>query len=278
MSEHATQVSAYPPIAVTIAGSDSSGGAGIQADLKTFAAQGVYGASVITALTAQNTQGVLGIHRVPAAFVTQQIDGVYSDLDASATKIGVLGQLSIVTAVAEGLRRWKAANIVLDPVIISTSGRRLASRDAVEAMRIVLFPVAALITPNLDEAASLLDESLAADESAMIRQGEKMMRLGAGAVLVKGGHAGGSDSVDILIDASGFTRFSARRIATQNAHGTGCTLSSAIAAQLAKGVSLREAVGAAKTYLTGAIASADKLKIGSGRGPLHHFHALWREE
>jgi hydroxymethylpyrimidine/phosphomethylpyrimidine kinase len=269
-------VSAHPPIAVTIAGSDSSAGAGIQADLKTFAAQEVYGASVITALTAQNTRGVLTIHRVPPAFVTREIDAVYSDLAVSATKIGMLARAAIVTAVAEGLRRWKAANIVLDPVIVSSSGRRLASRDAVGAMKGALFPLAKLITPNLDEAAALLGEGLAADENAMVRQGEKLMRLGAGAVLVKGGHAEGSDSVDILVDASGATPFRARRIETQNTHGTGCTLSSAIAAGLAKGLSLRDAVDAAKAYVTAAIAAAAELKIGAGHGPLHHFHASWR--
>jgi hydroxymethylpyrimidine/phosphomethylpyrimidine kinase len=261
---------------VTIAGSDSSGGAGIQADLKTFAAQEVYGASVVTALTAQNTRGVLAIHRVPPAFVTQQIDAVYADLDVSATKIGMLSRAGIVTAVAEGVRRWKAANIVLDPVIISTSGRRLASRDAVAAMKGVLFPLTRLITPNLDEAAALLGEGVATDEDAMIRQGKKLMRLGPDAVLVKGGHAESSDSVDILVDASGVARFRARRIETQNTHGTGCTLSSAIAARLAKGLSLHEAVDAAKAYVTAAIAAAAELKIGSGHGSLHHFPGSWR--
>jgi hydroxymethylpyrimidine/phosphomethylpyrimidine kinase len=278
MSEPAIPVHAYPPIAVTIAGSDSSGGAGIQADIKTFAAHGVYGASVITALTAQNTRGVLAIHAVPPGFVTQQIDAVYSDLAVSATKIGMLARASVVTAVTEGLRHWKAANIVLDPVIISSSGRRLASRDAVAAMLRDLFAIATLVTPNLDEAAALLGESVAGDESEVIRQGEMLMRRGAGAVLVKGGHAGGAESVDILVEPSGATRFPARRSSTRNTHGTGCTLSSAIAAQLAKGLSLREAVAVAKAYLTDAIGAADRLRIGSGHGPLHHFHASWRED
>ena len=268
-------MSTYPPIAVTIAGSDSSGGAGIQADLKTFGALGVYGASVITALTAQNTRGVFAIHQAPPSFVTREIEAVYSDLDVSATKVGMLAQAGIVKAVAETLRRFEARNLVLDPVIISTSGRRLASRQAVEATKGLLFPLAKLATPNLDEAAALLGDSIATDESAMVRQAERLLGLGTAAVLVKGGHAQGAQSTDILVDASGVTRFGAPRIETKNTHGTGCTLSSAIAAHLAKGLDLRESVGAAKDYVTAAIAAADRLRVGSGRGPLHHFHAFW---
>ena len=262
------------PIAATVAGSDSSGGAGIQADLKTFAALGVYGASVITALTAQNTRGVAAIHDVPASFVTKQIDAVYSDLGVAATKIGMLARAEIVSAVADGLRRFGAANIVLDPVMVSTSGTRLASPDAAAAMKSELFPLALVVTPNLEEAAALLGEAVAADEAAMARQASSLMRLGAAAVLVKGGHGAGSESVDILVDAAGVARFPAPRIATRNTHGTGCTLSSAIAAHLAKGLPLREAVSHAKAYLTGALASADRLAVGSGRGPLHHFYAI----
>jgi hydroxymethylpyrimidine/phosphomethylpyrimidine kinase len=264
---------ASPPIAVTIAGSDSSGGAGIQADLKTFAALGVYGASVITALTAQNTREVTAVHAPPPRFVRQQIDAVYSDLEAAATKIGLLPDARLVAAVADGLHRWHARNIVLDPVMISSSGRRLASPEAVEAVRSLLFPLAHLLTPNLAEAAALLGENVASDEAAMTRQGERIIGLGARAVLVKGGHAGGAQSVDLLVDASGVTRFPARRIATTNTHGTGCTLSSAIAAHLAKGLDLRRAVSRAKAYLTEAIANADRLKVGTGAGPLHHFYA-----
>jgi hydroxymethylpyrimidine/phosphomethylpyrimidine kinase len=262
------------PIAVTIAGSDSSGGAGIQADLKTFAALGVYGASVITALTAQNTQGVTAVHEVPPRFVGLEIDAVYCDLEVAATKIGMLAGAEIVTAVAEGLARWRARNLVLDPVMISTSGARLSSQDAVEAMKELLFKLADLVTPNLEEAAALLGEGIAVDESAMARQGEKLMRLGASAVLVKGGHAGGPESVDILVDAAGIARFPALRIATANTHGTGCTFSSAIAANLAKGLDLRRSVSAAKAYLTEAIAAADRLRVGHGPGPLHHFFAM----
>ncbi len=261
------------PIAVTIAGSDSSGGAGVQADLKSFAALGVYGASIITALTAQNTQGIRAIHAVPAHFVGQQIDAVYSDLRVAATKIGMLAKAALVRAVADGLARWRAVNIVLDPVMISTSGTRLSAPGAVEAMKRRLFPLAALITPNLDEAAALLGDEVASDEAAMARQGEALRRLGARAALVKGGHASGEESVDVLVDALGVARFPARRVATRNTHGTGCTFSSAIAAHLAKGDDLREAVGRAKAYLTGAIMAADRLAVGSGRGPLHHFHS-----
>jgi hydroxymethylpyrimidine/phosphomethylpyrimidine kinase len=260
------------PVAVTIAGSDSGGGAGIQADLKTFSALGVYGASVITALTAQNTREISGILDVPESFVTRQIDAVYSDLDVAATKIGMLARKEVVTAVAQGLRRWGARRVVLDPVMLSSSGTRLLSADAVETLVRLLFPLADLVTPNLPEAAALLGESLAADESAMARQGEKLMRLGARAVLIKGGHGTGAESVDVLLDETGASRHAAARLAARNTHGTGCTLSSAIAAGLAKGQSLRDAVGSAKFYLTGALAAADRLKIGSGKGPLHHFH------
>ena len=260
------------PVAVTIAGSDSGGGAGIQADLKTFAALGVYGASVITALTAQNTREISGVLDVPEGFVTRQIDAVYSDLAVAATKIGMLARKEVVTAVAEGLRRWRARRVVLDPVMLSSSGTRLLSADAVETLVQLLFPIADLVTPNLPEAAALLGEGLAADESAMARQGEKLMRLGARAVLIKGGHGSGAESVDLLIDETGVARHAAVRVATRNTHGTGCTLSSAIAAGLARGQSLRDSVRSAKLYLTGALAAADRLKIGSGKGPLHHFH------
>ncbi|MFI5011063.1 MAG: bifunctional hydroxymethylpyrimidine kinase/phosphomethylpyrimidine kinase [Hyphomicrobiales bacterium] len=260
------------PIAVTVAGSDSGGGAGIQADIKTFAALGVYGASVITAVTAQNTRMVTGIHDVPSDFVTLQIDAVYSDLAVAATKIGMLSRPETVVAVADGLRRWQARHVVLDPVMIATSGARLLSADAVEALRNLLFPIADLVTPNLLEAAALLGEAVASGETAMARQGERLRQLGARAALVKGGHAGGPESVDVLVDDEGVARFTAPRIATRNTHGTGCTLSSAIAAHLARGQDLRESVRLAKIYLTDAIAAGDRLKVGSGRGPVHHSH------
>jgi hydroxymethylpyrimidine/phosphomethylpyrimidine kinase len=263
------------PIAVTIAGSDSSAGAGIQADLKTFAALGVYGASVIAALTAQNTQRVSAIHDVPAEFVTAQIDAVFSDLAVGAVKIGMLARAPVVAAVAAGLDRWKAANVVLDPVMVATSGDRLLAPDAIDVLKRELIPRARVVTPNLPEAAALLDEGIAADEDAMRGQAERILALGARAVLLKGGHGEGAESVDFLFDGDALTGFRAPRIATRNTHGTGCTLSSAIAAGLAKGQDLTFAVAYAKDYVTGAIAAADRLAVGQGHGPLHHFHATW---
>jgi hydroxymethylpyrimidine/phosphomethylpyrimidine kinase len=262
-------------IALTIAGSDSSGGAGIQADLKTLSALGVYAASVITALTAQNTQGVTGIHDVPPEFVTAQIDAVFADLAISAVKIGMLANTGIIAAVARGLDNHRARNVVVDPVMIAASGDRLLREDAINAVRRELMPRALVITPNLPEAAALLGTGIAADEAEMRMQAERLRAAGAAAVLMKGGHGSGPESVDLLVDAAGVTRFAAPRIATRNTHGTGCTLSSAIAAGLAKGASLVEAVGVAKHYVTAAIAAAERLPIGKGSGPLHHFHALW---
>jgi len=262
-------------IAVTIAGSDSGGGAGIQADLKTFSALGVYGASVITALTAQNTRGVQGIHDVPPAFIAQEIDSVFSDLAVAAVKIGMLSQPAVIETVAAGLARHGARNIVLDPVMVATSGDRLLAPEAIATLKASLLPRALVVTPNLPEAAALLDESVAEEESAMRAQAERILRLGAKAVLIKGGHASGSESADLLVDATGVERFASPRIATRNTHGTGCTLSSAVAAGLAKGLPLVEAVGAAKTYTSTAIAASGHLRIGGGHGPVHHFHAWW---
>ena len=262
-------------IAVTIAGSDSSGGAGIQADLKTFSALGVYGASVITALTAQNTQGVRAIHDVPAEFVTAQIDAVFSDLDVNAVKIGMLSRVATIEAVAAGLDRHHAKNIVLDPVMVATSGDRLLARDAIEALRRRLMSRARVVTPNLPEAAVLLDGPMAGNEKDMRAQAERILTLGAKAVLIKGGHASGEESVDLLVDGNAVIRLAAPRVATRNTHGTGCTLSSAIAAELAKGATLRDAVRTAKEYVTAALAAADKLAIGKGHGPVHHFHQWW---
>jgi hydroxymethylpyrimidine/phosphomethylpyrimidine kinase len=262
-------------IAVTIAGSDSGGGAGIQADLKTFSALGVYGASVITALTAQNTRGVQAIHDVPPDFVAAQIDSVFSDLAVGAVKIGMLSQPAIIAAVARGLERHRAGPVVLDPVMVAASGDPLLAPDAVEALRGELIPRADLVTPNLPEAAAILGEAVAADEDAMARQGQAIRALGARAALVKGGHGSGPESADILVEASGTTRLAAPRLATRNTHGTGCTLSSAVAAGLARGLDLPAAVRNAKAYVAAAIAAADRLGIGSGHGPVHHFHALW---
>jgi hydroxymethylpyrimidine/phosphomethylpyrimidine kinase len=263
------------PIALTIAGSDSSGGAGVQADLKTFAALGVYGASVITALTAQNTTGVSGIHQIPADFVTAQIDAVFGDLDVKSIKIGMVAQRATIEAIVAGLSRWSPTHVVLDPVMVATSGDHLLARDAVDALRTKLIPRASLLTPNLPEAAALLEEAVAESETAIARQGERLLAMGCRAVLIKGGHGQGSESIDYLFTGSGTVMLAAPRIATQNTHGTGCSLSSAIAAGLAKGENLESAVRAAKTWIGAAIAAADRLGVGHGHGPLHHFHRFY---
>jgi hydroxymethylpyrimidine/phosphomethylpyrimidine kinase len=260
------------PIALTIAGSDSSGGAGVQADLKSFAACGVYGASVITALTAQNTKGVNAIHQVPADFVTAQIDAVFSDLDVKAVKIGMVADRAVIEAIVAGLERWSPRRVVLDPVMVATSGDRLLAPEAVDALRTQLIPRARIITPNLPEAAALLNASLATDEADVEDQGRRLLALGCGAVLIKGGHGQGAESIDYLVTANGVAAFAAPRIVTKNTHGTGCSLSSAIAAGLAKGEDLETAVRGAKTFITDAIAAADRLDVGHGHGPVHHFY------
>ncbi len=263
-------------IALTIAGSDSGGGAGIQADLKTFSALGIYGASVITALTAQNTRGVQAIHDVPPDFVAAQCDSVFSDLAVAAVKIGMLSRAPVIAAVTAALDRHAGTiPVVLDPVMVSTSGDRLIGDDAVAALRSDLMTRADLITPNLPEAAALLEEDVARNEAEAEAQGRRLLRHGARAVLIKGGHGAGAESVDLLVTADGIRRFAAPRAATRNTHGTGCTLSSAVAAGLARGLALPEAVAAAKDYVSGAIAAADRLAIGHGHGPVHHFFAQW---
>jgi hydroxymethylpyrimidine/phosphomethylpyrimidine kinase len=263
------------PIALTIAGSDSSAGAGIQADLKTFAAFGVYGASVITALTAQNTNGVSAIHQVPADFVTAQMDAVFGDLDVRAVKIGMVAQLATIDAIAAGLTRWSPKHVVLDPVMVATSGDRLLATDAVDALRIKLIPRASLITPNLPEAAVLLDEPVASSEAAIENQGKRLLTMGCRAVLIKGGHGQGTESIDYFVSGSGVTALAAPRIVTKNTHGTGCSLSSAIAAGLAKGDDMESAVRQAKTWISAAITAADRLGVGHGHGPIHHFHKYY---
>jgi hydroxymethylpyrimidine/phosphomethylpyrimidine kinase len=262
------------PIAVAIAGSDPSGGAGIQADLKTFAALGVHGATVLTALTAQNTKGVFATHQVPADFIAAQIDAVFSDLAVGAVKIGMLGSAAAAAAVAAGLDRHRPGNVVLDPVMVASTGADLLPADAFAALRTVIAR-ADVITPNLFEAAALLDAPLARDEVEMQAQAQRLLALGPGAVLIKGGHAGGTESVDLLVEAGGSARFAAPRIATRNGHGTGCTLSSAVAAGLAKGLPLHAAVCEAKAFVSAAIAAADRLEVGTGRGPVHQFHDRW---
>ena len=263
------------PVALTIAGSDCSGGAGIQADLKTIAALGVYGASVVTALTAQNTKGVSGIHPVPASFVSAQIDAVFADLAVGAVKIGMVAQLEVIDAIVAGLDRWTPDHVVLDPVMVATSGDRLLAAEAVEALRTKLIPRASLITPNLPEAAALLDEPVAVNEADVERQGRRLLSMGCRAVLIKGGHGQGAESIDYLIDANGTMALAAPRIATKNTHGTGCSLSSAIAAGLAKGEEMETAVRNAKAWISAAIASADRFSVGHGHGPIHHFHRFY---
>ena len=263
------------PIALTIAGSDSSGGAGIQADLKTFAALGVYGASVITALTAQKTSGISAIHQVPPDFVSAQIDAVFSDLEVKAVKIGMVAQLETIDAIAAGLSRWSPGHVVLDPVMVATSGDQLLAADAVAALRTKLIPRALLITPNLPEAAALLDEPVASSEAAIERQGKRLLSMGCRAVLIKGGHGQGAESIDYLISGNGVIALAAPRIATKNTHGTGCSLSSAIAAGLARGEELESAVRHAKAWISAAIAAADRLGVGHGHGPIHHFHGFY---
>jgi hydroxymethylpyrimidine/phosphomethylpyrimidine kinase len=268
-------------IALTIAGSDSGGGAGIQADLKTFSALGVYGASAITAITAQNTRGVQGIHDIPPAYVAQQIHSVLSDLKVGAIKIGMLSVPETIRALRETLEAYQNLPIVLDPVMVATSGDSLLSENAVQTLLECLVPKALIITPNLPEAAKLLRSKIAQNETEMQAQGEALLAFGSQAVLMKGGHQThekdgvSAQAVDFLITKTGTLRLPAPRIATQNTHGTGCTLSAAIAAGLAKGEPLEIAVRHAKTYVSAAIQAADQLSIGHGHGPTHHFHAWW---
>lgn len=266
------------PIALTIAGSDSGGGAGIQADLKTFSALGVFGSSVITALTAQNTREVRAIHDVPPAFIADQINTVLDDIRVDAIKIGMLSRPETITTIAAILRERGLGNIVLDPVMVAKSGDKLLADESVEALRSELLPLATLITPNLPEAAVLLGCEEARNKDEMQAQAEQLLALGPKAVLVKGGHLANSasdDSADLLLIGGQAHWLPAKRIATANTHGTGCTLSSAIAAGLARGLDIHTAVTEAKTYITAAIAAADRLRVGSGHGPTHHFHAWW---
>lgn len=264
------------PIALTIAGSDSGGGAGIQADLKSFSANRVYGASVLTALTAQNTIGVTAIHDVPNEFIAAQMDAVFSDVDVDAVKIGMLSQTGVIETVVAGLQRHNAKNIVLDPVMVTTTGDPLLQDDSVDAVRSLLMPVADVVTPNLHEAARLTDASVAASEEEMLRQASTLIEKGAKSVLIKGGHGEGNQCADVLVCNGGQQWFRAERIDTNNTHGTGCSLSSAIAANLAHGLELTDAIDKAKSWLTAAIAESGELQVGKGSGPVHHFHELWR--
>ena len=262
-----------PPIALTIAGSDSGGGAGIQADLKTFSALGAYGASVITAITAQNTRAVTAVHDIPPGIVAAQIRAVFDDLAVGAVKIGMLSSPEIIETVADGLTGC-GVPIVLDPVMIAKSGDPLLQDAAVETLKARLLPLATVLTPNLPEAARLTGRDVGQESDPGLAK--DLLSLGPKAVLLKGGHAQGPDCTDLLVQQDGTTRqYTAPRIDTQNTHGTGCTLSAAIAAGLATGAPLADAVARAHGYLHQAIVAADSLGVGAGHGPVHHFHAHW---
>ncbi|KAI3489269.1 hypothetical protein L1887_46314 [Cichorium endivia] len=261
--------------ALTIAGTDPSGGAGIQADLKTFSALGAYGCSVITALVAQNTRGVQSVYRIEPDFVAAQLDSVFSDVRIDSTKIGMLAETDIVEAVAERLKRYQVQNVVLDTVMLAKSGDPLLSASAVETLRSKLLPQVALITPNLPEAAALLGTSHAQTEREMKEQGYALLAMGCGAVLMKGGHLDDAESPDWLFTRDGEVRFTAPRVQTKNTHGTGCTLSAALAALRPRHDGWADTVREAKTWLSAALAKADTLEVGHGIGPVHHFHAWW---
>ena len=260
--------------ALTIAGSDSGGGAGIQADLKAFSALGVYGTSAITAITAQNTRGVFAVETVSPSMVAAQIAAVLDDIPPGAIKIGMLASAEIVEVVAAGLSGF-AGPVVLDPVMVAKSGDALLDPDAVTALTRKLLPRADVLTPNLPEAARLLGCAQARTTGDAAAQGRALMKLGARAVVMKGGHAEGPRCIDLLVTAGGEVALEQPRIETRNTHGTGCSLSSAIAAELAKGADLEAAVRRAQAWLHGAIRAADGLGIGGGHGPVHHFHEVW---
>jgi hydroxymethylpyrimidine/phosphomethylpyrimidine kinase len=257
---------------LTIAGSDSGGGAGIQADIKTISARGCYAMSVITALTAQNTVGVNSIHPVPVDFVEEQLDAVLSDIGTDAVKIGMLFSPELIARVSEKLKKYNVSNIVLDPVMVAQSGDRLIEDDAVEALKTLLVPLASLITPNLPEASVMLDRQISSRDD-LEQAAVDLAALGCENVLIKGGHLENEDSDDLLYlgRQDRTVTFATARIKTRNNHGTGCTLSSAIASGLARGLNMEEAVAAAKKYITGAIESGSAFRIGRGHGPVDHF-------
>ncbi|PVY92921.1 hydroxymethylpyrimidine/phosphomethylpyrimidine kinase [Acidovorax sp. 99] len=263
---------------LSIAGSDSGGGAGIQADLKTFSALGCYGMTAITAITAQNTCGVIGIHGIPPEMLKAQIDAVVQDIGVDAVKIGMLHSPDVVHVVAEAIRTYQLPHVVLDPVMVATSGDRLIAQETVAVLVQELFPLAEVVTPNLDEAGWLLGRSIEGVE-ALELAAQDLLRLGARAALLKGGHLPGDWVVDVLAVQGGEHaqgqghRLQSQRIATHNGHGTGCTLSSAIAAQLALGQPLQQAVEQARAYILGAIAAGADVTTGHGHGPLNHGYA-----
>jgi hydroxymethylpyrimidine/phosphomethylpyrimidine kinase len=274
---HAAGVTERLAVALTIAGSDSGGGAGIQADLKTFAASGVYGASVVTALTAQNTRGVQAIHYPPPGIIAAQIEAVLDDFAVAAIKIGMLGTAEIVGAVAQALREFPSlrkrgvgsgAFIIYDPVMMASSGEALSGAGFVESIRRELLPLVDCLTPNVSEAAALLRDPAARTEADLTRQGDGLLKLGPRAALMKGGHLEGDEAVDLMVTRQGVRRYATPRIASRNLHGTGCTLSSAIAANIVLGMALPEAVAAAKAFVGAAIERGRRVKLGAGPGPL----------
>jgi hydroxymethylpyrimidine/phosphomethylpyrimidine kinase len=263
------------PNVLSIAGFDPGGGAGILADIKTFAALRCHGLAAIAAVTAQNTQGVAAIHIVPAEFVAEQIEALFADIDIAAVKIGMVASPTIVETIAQSLAEHRGRPVVLDPVLAASSGDQLAIGDVADALLHHLAPLLTLLTPNLTEAGRLAEAPVPTTIAGMHKLAEQLHRRGFKSVLVKGGHLEGAAAVDILFDGVSHHTFSAPRIATRNAHGTGCTLSAAIAANLALGLDLIRSIEAAKDYVCGALAGADELDVGRGPGPLHHFHRFW---
>ena len=262
---------------LTIAGSDSGGGAGIQADLKTISAIGCYGMSVITALTAQNTLGVRGIHAVPPSFAADQIAAVFSDIGADAVKIGMLYSAELIEVIAHQLKKYGAEKIILDPVMVAQSGDKLLQDDAIQAIRQYLIPLADVVTPNIPEAEVLIDRSIKGLDG-MQTAAKLLAAYGSRSILIKGGHLEDNDSTDILYltGENRFVRLAAKRIASNNNHGTGCTLSSAIASYMARGNDIEGAVRKAKTYIQNAIRAGADYTIGHGHGPVHHFFDFWK--
>jgi len=267
------------PNVLTIAGVDPSGGAGILADVKAISANGAYACAIVAALTAQNTTGVTGISPVSPEFVRQQIDTLFADVRIDAVKIGMLGQAGVTVAVANRVAHWTPAHLVLDPVMIAKSGHALLERAAVGALRESLLPLATMITPNLPEAGVLLETGAPEDVKGMRRFAERLRNLmshgGERWVYLKGGHLPGSEAIDVLHDGDRMIELQAPRIDTKNTHGTGCTLSATLAALLPRAEDVPSAARRAKDYLTKAIAAADRLDVGKGHGPVHHFHAFW---
>lgn len=261
------------PVAMTIAGSDSGGGAGVQADLKTFSALGVYGASTLTAITAQNTVAVTAVHEIPVEIIAAQIEAVVTDIGVDAVKTGMLSSPAIVQVVAREVQRHGVANLVVDPVMVAKSGDALLREEAVDSVRTQLLPLAALVTPNLPEAETLTGMTISSEQDVK-EAAAKILGMGARAVVIKGGHREGPAS-DLFYDGNDFAEFTSERIDTVNTHGTGCTFASAAAAGLAQGMTVLDAVAQAKRYVTEAIRNS--YPLGRGHGPVHHFYEFWTE-